>query len=311
VSSMTQPRAGPPGMGRPALRDARAAAAASDRARSRASSSWHPRPGARGRPDPSRSPGSAHLAHAPRPDPSSIVSWRLKSPLQRQDGRPGAAPRAVGLPARRAPRATRGYQPRWASSCSFLQLGDSRDSSIRPRRGARRLRDARPRPASASSPSRSSAARDGGSERLEDAPSPRTTPFRAQRHHQRGVRRRRDAPRAEQDHGQGAASRRKLRARGPAARRGPVDGRRQRPPHASECRPRRISRRMESMWRTASTMSPVPARPWSGSSPAPPRSAAAPRPRFVARRTRTHLNSHLSMWLASSAGVSTYRLRSM
>jgi len=62
---------------------------------------------------------------------------------------------------------------------------------------------------------------------------------------------------------------------------------------------------MRRMCLTASTMSPVPARPWSGSSPRPRRSAATPR-RGSSRRTRNGtLNAHLSMWLASSAGVST------
>ena len=62
---------------------------------------------------------------------------------------------------------------------------------------------------------------------------------------------------------------------------------------------------MERRWRTASTMSPVPASPLERiiAAPSPMRRSASPR--LVAPHTNGTLNAHLSMWLASSAGVST------
>ena len=59
------------------------------------------------------------------------------------------------------------------------------------------------------------------------------------------------------------------------------------------------------MWRTASTMSPVPASPLERiiAAPSPMRRSASPR--LVAPHTNGTLNAHLSMWLASSAGVRT------
>ena len=58
-------------------------------------------------------------------------------------------------------------------------------------------------------------------------------------------------------------------------------------------------------WRTASTMSPVPASPLERiiAAPSPMRRSASPR--LVAPHTNGTLNAHLSMWLASSAGVRT------
>ena len=68
---------------------------------------------------------------------------------------------------------------------------------------------------------------------------------------------------------------------------------------------RRISPRIMRRWRTASTMSPVPASPLERiiAAPSPIRRSASPR--LVAPHTNGILNAHLSMWLASSAGVST------
>jgi hypothetical protein len=62
---------------------------------------------------------------------------------------------------------------------------------------------------------------------------------------------------------------------------------------------------MARMWRTASTMSPVPASPLERiiAAPSPIRRSASPR--LVAPHTKGTLNAHLSMWLLSSAGVST------
>ena len=62
---------------------------------------------------------------------------------------------------------------------------------------------------------------------------------------------------------------------------------------------------MQRMWRTASTMSPVPASPFERiiAAPSPMRRRASPR--LVAPQTNGTLNAHLSMWLLSSAGVST------
>ena len=71
------------------------------------------------------------------------------------------------------------------------------------------------------------------------------------------------------------------------------------------CCRRRISARIARRWRTASTMSPVPASPLERiiAAPSPMRRSASPR--LVAPHTNGTLNAHLSMWLASSAGVST------
>ena len=73
---------------------------------------------------------------------------------------------------------------------------------------------------------------------------------------------------------------------------------------SSVCR-RRISERILRMWRTASTMSPVPASPLERiiAAPSPMRRSASPR--LVAPHTNGILYAHLSMWFASSAGVST------
>ena len=59
------------------------------------------------------------------------------------------------------------------------------------------------------------------------------------------------------------------------------------------------------MWRTASTTLPVPASPFVRiiAAPSPIRRSASPR--FVAPQTNGTVNSHLSMWFSSSAGVST------
>ena len=59
------------------------------------------------------------------------------------------------------------------------------------------------------------------------------------------------------------------------------------------------------MWRTASTMSPVPASPLERiiAAPSPIRRSASPR--LVAPHTNGILKAHLSMWFASSAGVRT------
>ena len=56
---------------------------------------------------------------------------------------------------------------------------------------------------------------------------------------------------------------------------------------------------------TALTMSPVPASPFERiiAAPSPMRRSASPR--FVAPHTNGTLKPHLSMWCASSAGVST------
>ena len=67
----------------------------------------------------------------------------------------------------------------------------------------------------------------------------------------------------------------------------------------------RISLVIMRMCRTASTMSPVPASPLERimAAPSPMRLSASPR--LVAPHTNGTLNAHLSMWLLSSAGVST------
>ena len=75
---------------------------------------------------------------------------------------------------------------------------------------------------------------------------------------------------------------------------------------ASSITPSRlISPLMRRMWRTASTMSPVPASPLERIIAAPSAIRRSASPRLVAPHTNGTLNCHLSMWLASSAGVST------
>ena len=68
---------------------------------------------------------------------------------------------------------------------------------------------------------------------------------------------------------------------------------------------RRISPPILRMWRTASTMSPVPASPFDRIIAAPSPILRSASPRLVAPHTNGTLKSHLSMWLASSAGVRT------
>ena len=62
---------------------------------------------------------------------------------------------------------------------------------------------------------------------------------------------------------------------------------------------------MRRMWRTASTMSPVPASPLERIMAAPSAIRRSASPRLVAPHTNGTLKFHLSMWLASSAGVRT------
>ena len=59
------------------------------------------------------------------------------------------------------------------------------------------------------------------------------------------------------------------------------------------------------MWRTASTMLPVPASPLERiiAAPSPIRRSASPR--LVAPQTKGMSKASLSMWLCSSAGVRT------
>ena len=59
------------------------------------------------------------------------------------------------------------------------------------------------------------------------------------------------------------------------------------------------------MWRTASTTLPVPASPLVRIMAAPSAIRRSPSPRSVAPHTNGTLKAHLSMWFASSAGVST------
>ncbi len=68
---------------------------------------------------------------------------------------------------------------------------------------------------------------------------------------------------------------------------------------------RRISPPMARMWRTASTTLPVPASPLLRIIAAPSAIRRSASPRSVAPHTNGTLNPHLSMWWASSAGVST------
>ena len=59
------------------------------------------------------------------------------------------------------------------------------------------------------------------------------------------------------------------------------------------------------MWRTASTTLPVPASPLERIIAAPSPSRRSASPRFVAPQTKGTSKANLSMWLLSSAGVST------
>ena len=59
------------------------------------------------------------------------------------------------------------------------------------------------------------------------------------------------------------------------------------------------------MWRTASTTLPVPASPLERIIAAPSAIRRSASPRLVAPHTNGTLKAHLSMWCASSAGVST------
>ena len=62
---------------------------------------------------------------------------------------------------------------------------------------------------------------------------------------------------------------------------------------------------IERRWRTASTMLPVPASPFERIIAAPSQMRRSASPRLVAPHTNGTVNAHLSMWWASSAGVST------
>ena len=62
---------------------------------------------------------------------------------------------------------------------------------------------------------------------------------------------------------------------------------------------------IERRWRTASTMLPVPASPLERIIAAPSEMRRSASPRLVAPHTNGTSNAHLSMWWASSAGVST------
>ena len=77
---------------------------------------------------------------------------------------------------------------------------------------------------------------------------------------------------------------------------------------SAERRERRISPVMRRMWRTASTMSPVPASPLERiiAAPSPIRRRASPR--LVAPQTNGTLKAHLSMWLRLVGGREHLRL---
>ena len=66
-----------------------------------------------------------------------------------------------------------------------------------------------------------------------------------------------------------------------------------------------MSPRIDRRWRTASTMLPVPASPLERIMAAPSEIRRRASPRLVAPHTKGTSNAHLSMWWASSAGVST------
>src|SRR5215216_2323815 len=72
----------------------------------------------------------------------------------------------------------------------------------------------------------------------------------------------------------------------------------------SDCS-RRSSPVIMRMWRTASTTLPVPASPFERIIAAPSAIRRSASPRLVAPHTNGTLKAHLSMWCASSAGVST------
>ena len=63
-----------------------------------------------------------------------------------------------------------------------------------------------------------------------------------------------------------------------------------------------MPRRIERMWRTASTTLPVPASPLERIIAAPSAMRRSASPRLVAPHTNGTVNFHLSMWCASSAG---------
>ena len=191
------------------------------------------------------------------------------------------------------------YQPRWASSCSDSSLEDSRLDHRRAEAGRggrdalgvgvvrRRLDDRLRAPL--------------GILALED-PRADEHALGAELHHQRRVSRRRDPAGAEQDDRQLAAlgdAAHEVQRRLVLLRRGRQLGRRRAP--AS----RRIWPVILRMCVTALTMSPVPASPLERiiAAPSPIRRSASPR--FVAPHTNGTLKAHLSMWFASSAGVST------
>ena len=67
----------------------------------------------------------------------------------------------------------------------------------------------------------------------------------------------------------------------------------------------RMSPMIERRWRTASTMLPVPASPFERIRAAPSAMRRSASPRLVAPQTNGTVNFSLSMWWASSAGVST------
>ena len=66
-----------------------------------------------------------------------------------------------------------------------------------------------------------------------------------------------------------------------------------------------MSPKTERMWRTALTMSPVPASPFVRIIAAPSEMRRSASPRFVQPQTNGTVNAHLSTWCAWSAGVST------
>ena len=68
---------------------------------------------------------------------------------------------------------------------------------------------------------------------------------------------------------------------------------------------RRMPARIERMCRVASTTLPVPASPLERIIAAPSEIRRSASPRLVAPQTNGTVNAHLSMWWASSAGVST------
>jgi len=67
----------------------------------------------------------------------------------------------------------------------------------------------------------------------------------------------------------------------------------------------RMAPLMVRWWWTAWLTSPVPASPWSGSSPRPRRCGAGPHRGCARLQTNGEVKSRLSMWYLSSAGVGT------